>query len=53
MQNPNGGITIRCPDELLADLDIIRAKEKDVPSRAEMIRRLIAERAALAKAGAR
>lgn len=34
-------IAVRISEELLSALDELRRKEKDLPSRAEMIRRLI------------
>ena len=34
-------IAVRISEQLLIDLDDVRRHEKDVPSRAEMIRRLI------------
>jgi metal-responsive CopG/Arc/MetJ family transcriptional regulator len=41
-------ISIRLPEHLLEELDDLRRDERDVPGRAEMIRRLI-DRAALAQ----
>ena len=39
-------IAVRISERLLEMLDDIRRKERDIPSRAEMIRRLIEERSA-------
>ncbi|MGI3211016.1 ribbon-helix-helix domain-containing protein [Roseovarius tibetensis] len=36
-------MTLRLPDEMIQELDLVRRDEDDIPTRPEMIRRILAE----------
>ena len=43
-KSETSAITLRLTDEMIQELDLIRRNEDDIPTRPEMIRRILADR---------
>jgi metal-responsive CopG/Arc/MetJ family transcriptional regulator len=42
-KSETSAITLRLPDEMIQELDLVRRNEDDIPTRPEMIRRILAD----------